>query len=98
MAQIEDGNTKLFYTSTLVRRRRNKTESLVNDDGGVDQQHGAANIHGHEILFGSLYNGGRGGCIIHHWPLPFDQWGIQQKMTSPFTLEETKKALDQMGS
>lgn len=31
--KFADGNTKFLHTSTLVRRRRNKTEPLLNDQG-----------------------------------------------------------------
>lgn len=31
--KVGDGNTKFFHTSTLIKRRRNKVEALLDDHG-----------------------------------------------------------------
>lgn len=33
--RLGDKNTKFFHTTTLVRRRRNRVETLMNDEGAL---------------------------------------------------------------
>lgn len=93
-----DDNTKYFHTATLIRRRRNKVEALLNEEGGwVDDKEQLKNIM--VTLYSKLFSSERVGAVAY----PTGRFShvsgeILQTLAKDVSITETQKALMQMGS
>lgn len=93
-----DGNTKFFCTSTLVRRRRNRIESMVDSEGR--RVEGRVTLKTMAVeLYSKLFRAdqSRGGDFTAgHFP---DLLQLQREVwDAEWTMSKAKKSLSEMGS
>lgn len=93
-----DKNTNFFHTSCLVRRRRNRVETLQDDEGNWIED--AETLKNMEIEYlSNLFrtdNMRERGFMKGAFPQLDD--GVKEEMRKELTVAETKRALWEMGS
>lgn len=93
-----DGNTKFFHMSTLIRRKQNRIESLKDEQGNwVDDKETLKNLATtfYKTLFTS--DASTGGDFLRGCFPPLSE-DTRRRLEEDYSIEETCKALMEMGS